>query len=249
MKHRFRFSGTALSDGLHDQHWRLSEDDAFHLQKVLRLSLGADVEVADGQGRWCIGTIVELTNRIVLVKAHQQFEDKAPALPLVLAIAAMKPASFEDLLPSLVELGVDKILIFAQVHTDRKWLSEKVESRWQRIIAAAMKQCKRAWQPELHIYKDLQSLLLSDKFETWNRYLLEPESEQVLFTSAMQPAASLLLIGSEKGLTEIEKNQLLAHNFQPVRLGTTILRAFTASLAATAVISAKRDSLLANQRS
>ena len=46
MAHCFRFLGNHLSS----QQWQLFPDEWHHLLKVLRLPIGSDIELADGQG-------------------------------------------------------------------------------------------------------------------------------------------------------------------------------------------------------
>jgi len=246
MKHLFRFFGQVVLEKDGTCEWNLCSEDAFHLQKVLRLEGGCEVEVADGLGRWCSGQITEVTGRGVRVQSIAEHYEQPALSPLVLAVAAMKPASFEELLPSLVELGVDKIFVFTQSHTDRKWYSEKIHSRWQRIIVSAMKQCKRNWLPEVVIAKNLEQVLQTLGPSLINRYLLEPTAEQTLLAAPLQAGPCLMVVGSEKGLTEDEKQVLIRQNFLAIGLGNTILRAYTACLAATAVMSAKRDSVAKN---
>lgn len=237
MKHRFRFLGERLKGG----QWQINPEDAFHMHKVLRLGPGSEIELADGLGSWCIGEISSLSQSSGIVTIKEEFFEDRPSAPLTLALACMRPSSFEELLPSLIELGVDKIAIFSQLHTDRKWLSEKVQARWQRIVAAAMKQCKRSYRPQLTVYNRLEEVLGDTEDQPSNRFFLEPGAEQSLLTAPMLHAPSLLVIGSEKGLSPEEEVILARENFLAVQLGKNILRAYTACLAATTVASLKRD--------
>jgi len=60
--------------------------------------------------------------------------------------------------------------------------------------------------------------------------------------SEMPPSDILILVGPEGGWTEAEEDKALRRGYEPVSLGTNILRAETASLAAMAIISHFWDS-------
>lgn len=237
VKHRFRFLGQADATG----HWTLSSEDAHHVQKVLRLNLGSEIEFCDGRGNWGVGTITGLGKQGVQVEALESSYEPSSECDLVLLIAAMKPASFDELLPSLVELGVDRIWVFAQNHTDRKWLSGKVLQRWQRLVASAMKQCKRSWLPELDCFTSMEALVNSVEIDSFaNRIVLDPSAELSLIETPLQKSSTLLAVGSEKGLSPMELQLLSGHGFLSARIGQHILRAYTASLAGVSVLSARR---------
>jgi 16S rRNA (uracil1498-N3)-methyltransferase len=236
MKHRFRF--IAQKDDAGD--WQLDAEQRRHLARVLRLKAGDDIELANGRGEWAIARLSAVTPDHVEYEIQQEFAAQPVAYPLHLAVACLKPAVFEDLLPSLVELGVDGIHVFAQPQTDKKWLAPKVRNRWERIVHAAMKQCKRPWLPILQVHDSLASVL--DKVdESWDCYYLSGDASETLVRCSLQGPAALLVVGSEKGLAPSEITVLQQRQVSGARLGAHVLRAYTASIAGTAVIASRRD--------
>ena len=250
--HRFRLLGTPQNT----DRFLVTGDEAFHLVKVLRLPPGAAVEVFDGAGRVGRGRLALGANeRQAVVELEQPATLEAPpARRHRLAIGALKPASVDDLLPGLTELGIDEVHIFGQPGSARDRLSPKAEERWQRITVAAAKQCKRAYLPSVHLHADLASMVarLPAGRSGW---VLSPEASRSalaalvpanplawdLAQSRNGPDACTAVVGGEKGLSAAEEERLREAGFTPIRLGAHILRATTAALAIASLLALSRD--------
>lgn len=234
MSHTFRFHAARSAEGL----WSLDAEEWHHLLKVLRLTPGSSIELANGQG-W--------TARATLLKAGksqgelgiegESFEEaRPPAQRVYLALGAIKPQSVDDTLPSVIELGIDGIFVFPFAGMAKSRLSEKVRERWQRVLASAAKQCKRAWWPEIVWLESFEDFLaMSESIP--HRLVLDAAGEQAI--NAWQPSTSgavLATIGSEKGLSPAELAQLQSAGFISVRMQGSVLRAITASIAATTLL-------------
>ncbi len=230
MSHRFRFFG-AFDDS--DQLWKLDADDCQHFLKVLRLTPGTVIEVFDGQGRWAVGP-AQLTTKtqVVMATPTNQFQPK-PKNKTAVAIGAIKTSDFEDILPSLIELGVQQIFVFLQQGVDKKRTHPKAQRRWWRIAMAAAKQAKRNWFPEVVCLSQLQDLQphLDDFPE---RYVLDASGSNAPLGAA--GASRLIALGSEQGLREDEMAQLLSWHFKKQSVGKHILRARTAAVVAATLL-------------
>ena len=137
---------------------------------------------------------------------------------------------------AVIELGMDGIEVFASQAVDKSRLQDKVRERWDRICAAAMKQCKRPWAPDIAWSGELNTLL--QKASNYpNKIFLDPHGEQSL--AQWRPGlsgATLALIGSEKGLEIHEIELLRSHGFTGCRIEGAILRATTAAIATAALL-------------
>jgi 16S rRNA (uracil1498-N3)-methyltransferase len=97
---------------------RLAADDRHHLTRVLRLSAGAVVTVADGRGRWrsCrlgSGPDLEVVGDIVA--------DPEPRPAITVAFGLVKGERPELVVQKLTELGVDRIVPFAAERSVVRW--------------------------------------------------------------------------------------------------------------------------------
>ena len=234
MSHRFRFIGTEVSG-----QWQLGEEETLHLAKVLKLTVGTEVEVTDGKGGWCLGVVAAIKNKSTLIDAIESYLEPEPKTFVTLAVGALKPGSIDDILPAAVELGADRIVVFQNAGTAKFRLQDSVAARWQRIVHQSIKQCKRARIPEVVVSDSVEALIK----EHWRKdsglgLVLDATGERPLheFLSASQAKELMVVIGSEKGLESREISELVAAGFLTAKLGSNILRAVTAVPAVLGVV-------------
>lgn len=267
-KHVFRFFASPTSD----TQWTLDDEDAHHALKVLRLPAGETVEATDGKGTLIRGTLLptgkesaDITN-IVLIHTAKPVagSDTFSRIQLELAVGALKPGNLDDVIPALVELGVDRISVFITEETGKNRIADKSVERWNRIIRTATKQSKRLWLPELATFDSingwLESLPKPSEIATDNaRWMFaEPEPDRETDTentktksgfhavqgfsirgdgkSADRPLMLTGLVGSERGFSAKEVQAVLEQGFMPVSLGAHVLRARTAAIAAATML-------------
>lgn len=192
----------------------LTDSDQRHLQKVLRIRNGETVIATDGRGSWrsCIWTSSSLD-----VASDVEFES-APA-KVEIAFALTKGDKPELVVQKLTEIGVARIVPFMSAFTVVKWDTAKREKnveRFRRIAYEAAMQSRRVWLPEVADVAVFSDLV---------------ESQFALAAPGGEPMASddlNLAVGPEGGWSEEELNSPLRR----VDLGSTILRAETAAIAA-----------------
>ncbi len=232
--HVFRFFGQKKSSANRTQDansWSLDEDDVIHALKVLRLTDGALIEVSDGAGHLCAARLqIESKSRASAAVIAESFTPKDPVSRTII-IGALKPGDVDDLIAPLVELGIDRIIVFRQEDTPHFRLSDQASERWERLVKAAMKQSKRPWMVSVEAADGLSAALdrVSDCSHKW---VLSPEAPGDLLTVAPSVTSStgaVALIGGEKGLSPREEATAQAAGFAPVKLGPWILRAKTAA--------------------
>ena len=139
------------------------------------------------------------------------------------------------------ELGVDTISAFKSTYSAIKSTPETRVERWTKIALEACKQCNRPKPPDLQAPGSLDEFLKSTKENSDDLKLIFWEEErqtslQDIFQQHDTVCSVLLLIGPEGGFSPAEAEQAIAHGFQPVTLGSRILRAETAAITAIAVI-------------
>ena len=114
--------------------------------------------------------------------------------------------------------------------------------RWRRIVLEASKQSRRVSVPSVTDPVSLRSALDSENSQ-FRILLSEVEQSHPLSAAlaAYQEGEVCLAIGPEGGWTADEMQLFTEHAWQPVTLGPRILRAETAAIAATAILSAAFD--------
>jgi 16S rRNA (uracil1498-N3)-methyltransferase len=153
-------------------------------------------------------------------------------------LAVFKFDRMEWAMEKCTELGVAKIVPVIARRTDTHLASAALKrtDRWRRILVQAAEQSRRTASPELADPMRLQDAAsLSGDLRV---VLSEAEQEMSLkdVLAANQNTGKVLLaIGPEGGWTEDELDLLKNAGWISVSLGSTILRAETAAIAAVAI--------------
>ena len=240
MSHLFRF----LAKEVEGESCLISGDEFFHLKKVLRLSVGEKVEVFDGVGSVGSGEISSISSSSAEVSIESLNTFKKSENSLSIGLGALKPKVFDELLPGLCEVGIDRINVFLQPGVAGFRIGDKkTESRWKRIILNASKQCKRTHLPVLHSFNCL-SHLIENSLHYENRFILSETGGASIIDASFSTGSCIYLVGGEKGFTSDEINSSRGNGFHPLSLGQNILRAKTAALVAGGIMSAKKDKFL-----
>jgi 16S rRNA (uracil1498-N3)-methyltransferase len=219
---------------------RLTDEDARHLTRVLRLPPGADVTAGDGRGAWrhCrlrAGGELEPVGDII--------EDRPPRPQITVAFALVKGDRPEQVVRRLTEIGVDRIVPFVAQRTVVHWSPSKVPAKLQRLThigrSAAM-QSRRTFLPAVGMVDPAPEG--SPGLPGFAR--VAALEGAVLADAAGAPPAlesPTILVGPEGGWGPDERQATLPR----VRLGANVLRTETAAIVAGALLIALRGEIVA----
>jgi 16S rRNA (uracil1498-N3)-methyltransferase len=218
----------------------LSGADAEHLVRVLRAAEGDVYEISDNRRAYLAKVEIARKSSVVF-----QVMEELPPGPEIAAVhlfpALFKFDRFEWMLEKVTELGATSVEPFNAVRSDpglAKAAEKRVE-RWRRIALEASQQSRRARLPEIGLAKSLESVM-ERKFEV-KLMLDESKSAPPLLSifGAAEPSVHDrigILLGPEGGWTDAERQTILAAGWRAGSLGSTILRAETAAVAALSVV-------------
>lgn len=200
----------------------LGDAELHHLSRVLRLRPGAVVCASDGAGGW----------RLCTFSGTSELEDRgvhgrhpAPRYPVAVGFALVKGDKPELVVQKLTELGVDRIVMFGARRSVVRWDAARAERHLQRARRVAREACaqsRRLWLPTVELAQ-LESLV----------------GEGVAVAEAggrpIGETDRMVLIGPEGGW---ERSELGGR--ETVALGSEVLRAETAAIAAGTLLCALR---------
>jgi len=216
----------------------LTPDQAHHLRTVLRLRAGDEVELFDGAGLSYSGSIQYRGAEIQIGPLRVIQHPEVPGNELVLAAALIKPDRFEWILQKGTELGVERFLplvtTFSTVRIPQAGLAARMD-RWQRIVREACKQSRRVTIPRVHFPVPLEALLTAPEYATHARFLLHQKATERLDARLQAGNQVLLCVGPEGGWDAAELHAAEDAGYRTVNMGTRVLRAETAALAALAI--------------
>ena len=223
---------------------RIEGPDVNHIKNVLRMKVGEELEISDGNCKKYLCEIGMLSSEevIAIIKEEQRDDRELPS-KLYLFQGLPKSDKMELIIQKAVELGVYEIIPVvtkrAVVKLDDKKAGKKIE-RWQAIAEGAAKQSGRCVIPKVRrvmSYKEAVQYA-KDLDVTLVPYELAKdmdETKQVI--SGIQSGQSVgIFIGPEGGFETAEVECAIQNGAKAITLGKRILRTETAGLTTLSIL-------------
>jgi 16S rRNA (uracil1498-N3)-methyltransferase len=223
--------------------------EARHAVTVKRLAVGEPVDIADGAGKRITGTVAAVAPQELTVECGEVVTEPRPDVRLVLVQALAKGDRDELAAETATELGIDAVVPWQAERSIVRWKPEraaKAHAKWQSVVAAAAKQARRAWIPEVRAAVDGNGLqaavaaadlavILHEDAVRPLRQVLEAWHQQAGDGGVAREV--LLIVGPEGGISPREVTRLCHAGAVTALLGHHVLRSSTAGPAATVLAS------------
>ena len=224
-----------IADEISGNHAALTGDHAAHLARVLRARIGQEFDIAsDSAVRR--GRIVSISDARVEFELGEEVAAVVP-LRITLVLAVFKFDRLEWAIEKCTELGVAGIVPVIARRTDAHLAAASAQrvERWRRIAMQAAEQSRRTTTAEIADPVKLRDAM--NKGVGLRLVLSELEREVQLrdLLASSEETELALAVGPEGGWTEDELRQFEQRGWRSASLGSTILRAETAAIAATAI--------------
>ena len=213
----------------------LDSEDAHHLSSVLRLRPGEAVGATDGAGAWRLcrfGTDRSLEAGGLLEPDGVVLRVARTSPALTIAFAPVKGDRPEWAVQKLTELGVDKIVLMQTDRSVVRWDPKRAQShleRLRKVARQALMQSRGCWLPEVSGVVPFSTLASGPGVARADRAGRRPTL-----------AHSTVLVGPEGGWSPAEE----ARAIPAVALGSGVMRAETAAVAAGVLMTALRSGLV-----
>ncbi|MCI5655444.1 MAG: RsmE family RNA methyltransferase [Candidatus Pseudoruminococcus sp.] len=218
----------------------ITGEDAIHITKSLRKSVGEAVILCDSSGVEHNCLIDRINDEGVLVHEISKTEcQNEPSVEVTLFSALTKGDKLETVIQKSVELGISHIvpvLTSRCVSRPDAKSATKKQARYQKIALQAAMQSRRAIIPDVSeiITLEKASKMLSDFDTTIFFFEGGGKSLKEILSSPAKKIA--IFTGPEGGFEEREVELLTENGAVVATLGKRILRAETAPIAALAAI-------------
>lgn len=223
--------------------FRLSDEEAHYLARVLRLKEGDEVNPFNGRGWSGRAAITRAAGGVVELRLLDSSRAAEPAHTFSIAQALLKAPAMERAIQSCTELGASSIIAFGAARSipRSRGPSRGRISRLEKTAVEACRQCRRDFIPEVTLLmgtEELASLIPSFT----NVFVASPERGKKPLGEILPPLAGsgnlriLLVTGPEGDFTTDELDCLAGRGAAPCLLSDAILRAETASIAGAAII-------------
>ena len=214
---------------------------ARHLSSALRMKVGQEVTLFNGQGGEYAAELTEVGKNKVAAKVVEYRDiDRESALKLHLVIGVSRGERMDLIVQKATELGVAEITPLFTERTEVKLSGERLAKKvrhWQQVAISACEQCQRNLVPAINDPITLdQWLQQSDKTDDGTLKLVLHHRTEKRLSEHQAVKDICLLVGPEGGLGEREIEAAMEKGFQPLALGPRVLRTETAPLAAISIM-------------
>lgn len=225
----------------------LTDQEAHHAVRVLRLESGDAATVLDGVGHTFSCQVATTSKRTVQLSVLEM--TFTPPLPCAITLlqAMPKPKAMDYIVQKATELGVSRIvpLLTERVvsQLDERAAAEKV-TKLLPIALEAIKQCGSPWLPQIEPPLPLRKFLeRREHFELSVVASLHPGRThlhqlvaQFCATQQRRPVTAASWVGPEGDFTTEEMEQIMTSGARPITLGPLVLRSDTAAICSLSVL-------------
>ncbi len=220
----------------------LRGDVAHRIINVLRMRLGDEFALTDGEGNEMRARIITMQRGEVVAEVYEVSQpSREPNMHTCLAVALLKGERFDWLIQKATEIGVREILPLLTrntvVRASRDELHKK-RKRWLSIAISAMEQSGGCFVPTVHEPTSLSEALV--RMKDCDVRIMLHEGARLTLRQAIGELrcvkSAALLIGPEGGFDDAEVKEAISHGAMVVSLGKRILRAETAAIVGASIL-------------
>lgn len=221
----------------------LPEEEAQHAVRVLRMEMGDEMMLMDGEGVFYRAVVTEATKKRCLYRIEETLPQERQWQPhLHLAMAPTKNMDrTEWFAEKATEIGFDELTFLKCRWSERTVIKTE---RIEKILVSAMKQSHKAWKPVLNEMTDFKTFLqeIEKREKPMQKFIChcyeeEGLGEKVALKDAVKGGEDVLVMVGPEGDFSIEEVKMAeAQGFQSVTLGKSRLRTETAALVAVHII-------------
>lgn len=209
----------------------IRDADLYHqLRNVFRFTVGGQVILLDNTGFEYLSMITSFERGSLSFTLISKTESKTnPTRELHVYASLIKNSNFEWVLEKGTELGVTKFIPIISERSEKKNLNVE---RAEKIIREASEQSGRATLPVLGEVMKLEDIVMTDI----PLFAFDPSGDPFTIEHTHNYSPLAVLIGPEGGWSDRELFLFKKENVRIYSLGSTILRAETASIAVSSLI-------------
>ena len=223
----------------------LDKAQSHYLKNVLRLKPGAAFFLFNGRTAIDFEARLQVEGKLFTAEIGAAHPLTTESRLTSQVIQALGRADHSDwMIQKTTELGVNKISIFNAERTQSPLKPAQLEKKlahWQGVAISACEQCGRAVIPEIAFHARFEQALETSLDSL--KLLLDFDGKPLASALQARQSSVSILLGPEGGLNPQEIDLARDSRFQPVSLGSRVLRFETAATAALAIVQSTQDDL------
>lgn len=214
----------------------LKDPRARHIRKVLRLGKGDTVHIGLINGPRGTAHIVDINERGLWFNCH--FSDNIPQLhPVTMLIGLPRPRSARRILKDVTTQGASELHFVATEMGEKSYLHSNLwqDKGYMHLLREGAEQAFCTRLPKVEVHPSLKHYLNQLDEDTDRLALDNYEATAPLRAYSLQHKRCILAVGSERGWSDTEREQLRTHQFTLVSIGERVLKTETACIAGLAI--------------
>ena len=233
-----RYFSNKLNNGV----FSLSNEDSYHIIKVMRMNIGEKIEIIYNQKLY-ICEIVNLDNNVNASIIEEKDINNEMDVKVIICQSLVNEQKMDLILQKGTELGAYEFYPYKAVNCVVKEnnKSDKKIVRWQKIVKEASEQSKRNIIPKVNNMVDINELI---KIPASLKLICTVNEVTKNIKKELQVHSEcdtiIIVVGPEGGFAKQEEEKFIENGFIPVSLGKRVLRTETASLVALSMINYER---------
>lgn len=199
-----------------------------HIKTVLKLKVGDSFKIGFENDSSFLAHINYFDKDVIRfdLKDEKKFKELSP---IYAVLAALRPICLKRMIRELASIGVSKILLYKAQLSDKAYFNSKVyeDEYLKELVLSGAEQSGFTGIAKVEKYDSIFKIFEKYKMKTYvcdNKI----EAENIEKVSFSYPA--LLVIGSERGFTDNEREYFKDQNVTFISLGERILRSETAAV-------------------
>lgn len=225
-------------DGDKNNNIMFSEQDVFHITKVMRCRVGEHIEIVLNKKAY--EAEIDSLNPVKIHLVSEELRNNELPNELTLFCPLLKSDKVELVIQKATEIGVSKIIFFdcsrSIVRLTQKDFDKKI-LRYNLIAKEASEQCHRNVIPQIIGLISFSNIVKYKSNLNLLAYELESGKSNTIYKELIRNNSVSFIFGPEGGFEQKEVDYLVNNGFKLISLGKRILRAETASIYALSLIS------------
>ena len=207
-------------------------DEARHLTRVMRCTVGDEVVVFDGHGTSWQARVASIgRDEVGLEVGEAVTESRSTRVPVTLAVALPKGERQKWLVEKLTELGVERLVPLATT----RGVAEATPAAVERLTRGAIEACKQCGRDAVMTIAPPRSVAEIVRDTSSGATLVVADRDGLPVDAVVEEGRSVVaLVGPEGGFTAEELATVEAAGGRRVSLGPHVLRVETAAIALAA---------------
>lgn len=223
----------------------ITGSDVNHIKNVLRMKIGEELLISDGDGQDYMCEVEEFTDYLEVIAKINETQFQGTELPSKIFLFQGLPKSdkMELIIQKAVELGAFEIIPVATkraiVKLDKKKEQSKI-NRWKEISKSAAKQSRRSIIPNVTNVMSFKEAMEYAKSLDINLIPYENykdmQGTKIVIDEITKGQSIGIFIGPEGGFADEEVELAVSNDVKRISLGKRILRTETAGLMIISVL-------------